>query len=263
MIYRLDSFEETSINPVTGTSYDFSWLIFILNNESYSIMCGSRNQCAYTLKVSKQYKYWKMSLGDFINWNEKENKNSILVASKEDYEAAMEEYRGHHCNDPFLRPYEPPVMVHSTTKENYNRIQKCGCLKSWNLLKKENGIQEKFPIGSLLGDPPDFSNYILFGSGITGEIVVNSKQNHQLIYQDDIPYQTGARYYFDMEKIAANGLLYRDGGTIKVKDVLPLQPYLIWISTWDKIGLQNEISTPKIFAETSDFFFRKHYRKDF
>ena len=77
MIYRLDSFEETSINPVTGTSYDFSWLIFILNNESYSIMCGSRNQCAYTLKVSKQYKYWKMSLGDFINWNEKENKNSI------------------------------------------------------------------------------------------------------------------------------------------------------------------------------------------
>ncbi len=69
--------------------------------------------------------------------------------------------------------------------------------------------------------------------------------------------------YFDMRKIANDGLILRDGSEIKIKDSLPIKPYLIWVSTWDKIGLDSEISTPKIFAEKSDEFFKTNINKDF
>ena len=65
-------------------------------------------------------------------------------------------------------------------------------------------------------------------------------------------YKTGARLYFDADKIAKEGLLVRDGAHMKVKDFLPLEPYLIWVATWDSIGLESQLSTPKIFAELSN-----------
>ena len=68
----------------------------------------------------------------------------------------------------------------------------------------------------------------------------------------DVEYKTGARLYFDAEKIAKDGLLVRDGAHIKVKDFLPLEPYLIWVGTWDSVGLKSQISTPRIFAELSN-----------
>ena len=68
----------------------------------------------------------------------------------------------------------------------------------------------------------------------------------------DAEYKTGARLYFDAEKIAKDGLLVRDGAHIKVKNCLPLEPYLIWTATWEKVGLESQISTPRIFAELSD-----------
>lgn len=68
-------------------------------------------------------------------------------------------------------------------------------------------------------------------------------------------YITGARLYFDMKKIAEAGLLARDGGEIKVKGMLPLEPYLLFAATWDKIGLHSERTTPKIFSDASDQYF--------
>ena len=136
-------------------------------------------------------------------------------------------------------------------------------LKSWNRLKTEGFFTEDFPIGKQLGDPEELRDFILFGGGTTGEIVVNSKQNNKLIYDENVEYRTGARLYFDMRKIANDGLILRDGSEIKIKDSLPIKPYLIWVSTWDKIGLDSEISTPKIFAEKSDEFFKTNINKDF
>lgn len=71
-------------------------------------------------------------------------------------------------------------------------------------------------------------------------------------------YKTGARLYFDAKKIAEDGLLIRDGCHMKLKDALPLTPYLIWAATWDKIGLSSPISTPKIFSEAADKRLRVH-----
>ncbi|MBQ8439428.1 MAG: hypothetical protein IJX19_02090 [Clostridia bacterium] len=265
MIYRLDKFVENNINPITNNPYDGSWVVYmVVDNEPYKMMCGSRNGCAYTLKINKtNHPNWRMYVGDFISYHKAFNRNAVLVISEQDLKEVEKEYKNHSYNDAFLRDYESAVLIHSTTKENYENIIKCQMLKSWNRLKNEGFFVDEFPIGKQLGDPETLRDFILFGGGTTGEIVVNSKQNNKLIYDENIEYRTGARLYFDMRKIAEDGLLLRDGSGIKVKDSLPLEPYLIWISTWDKIGLNSEISTPKIFAEKSDEFFKRNIKKDF
>lgn len=259
MIYRLDNFCENEINPITQEKYDESWVVFILNNEPYQMKCGSENGSAYALRVSKRCIFWKMALCDFIGYNEAIGRNGIIVLSENDLMDAQTAYTNHNYNDCSLRAYESRIMVHSTTFENYQNILKCGELKSWNILKKNKMITEEYPIGMQLGDPVDLRDYVLFGSGTTGEIVVNSKQSNRLIYDENVEYKTGVRLYFDMKKIAEDGLLIRDGGEMKVRDTLQLEPYLVWAATWENTGLQGPISTPKIFAEKADELFTKNY----
>jgi len=143
-------------------------------------------------------------------------------------------------------------LIHSTTYENWKQIEQDGCLKSWNRLKEENKMDEDQPIGHVLGDPEDFRDYIMFGSGVSCEMVVSSKQKGRLTGDADEAYMSGARLYLDAQKMAEDGLLVRDGNHIKVKDCLPLQPYLLWTATWGNVGLPAQRTTPRIFAETAD-----------
>lgn len=263
MVYRTDSFTENRINPITDCEYDASWIVLILtDSEEYRQLVGSKNGCAYTVKVSRsKCENWTMAIGDFISFYEASGKNVILVMSEIDYMTVQNHYSGHKHNEPFLRENEPTVLVHSTSMSSWEQIKYDGILKSWNRLKSENAIAEKYPIGIKLGDPSDISDYIMFGSGMDGEIVVNSKQKGKIIVDADSEYLTGARLYFDASKIARDGLLVRDGSHLKVKDMLPLHPYLIWVATWDVIGLESQISTPKIFSEQSDKKFQKFYKE--
>lgn len=64
-----------------------------------------------------------------------------------------------------------------------------------------------------------------------------------------------------MKKIVEDGLAVRDGAHLKVKDKLPLKPYLIWTATWENIGLDSRISTPKIFTERANTEFKKKFPK--
>lgn len=258
MIYRIDKFVEGRINPITLREYDTSWIILILTDSNdYEKMCGSNNECAYTVKISQaKCKDWKMAVGDFISFCEANGKNAILVMSEAELNTVKKVYKSHTYNDPFLRDNEPNILIHSTPMQNWEQIKYDGMLKSWNRLKKENAVDEEQPIGLRLGDPMDFSDYIMFGEGVTGEIVVNSKQLGIIEMDIDNEYITGARMYFDAKKMAQDGLLIRDGFHIKVKDILPLNPYLIWTATWDNIGLNSQVSTPKIFSQKSDQQFK-------
>lgn len=254
MIYRLDSLSENNINPITRQVYDDLWMILMLTESpDYQQICGSTNDCAYTIKMSRrQYENWEMAVGDFIDFCKVNKKNAILVMSETDFSAVKRHYRGHSYNEPLLREYEPSVLVHSTSMNSWKRIQNDGMLKSWNMLKSEKAIDEEQPIGIRLGDPTDFSDYIMFGGGVTGEIVVNSKQQGKIVMDTNAEYLTGARLYFDAKRMAQDGLLVRDGCHLKVKDKLPLEPYLIWTATWETIGLASQVSTPRIFAEQAD-----------
>ena len=136
-------------------------------------------------------------------------------------------------------------------------------MKSWNILYKEGFFTDKEPIGKLLGDPLELRDYILFGFGVTGEIVVSSKEKHRIEMDWNQPYQPGARLYFDMKRIAEDGLLVRDGSEMKVKDILPLKPYLIWAATAKELNLEQATVTPKQFAEKADWYFQKYFRPDY
>lgn len=262
MIYKVaEGFLGTEINPITNKKYDSSWIAYCLtNSDEYEIMTGGGVKSVYTLFVSKQYPNWKMSLMDFIEFQEKQNKNIILSASDSDIEEAKLDYHNHHFNDGFLRDYEPKVMVHSTTINCWESIKNDNCLKSWNKLKEDKPCWEQVPVGKQLGDPEDFSDYIMFSSGtVSSEIVVLSKQVGKLTMDENQSYMPGVRLYFDMERVAKDGLLIRDGCHLKVKDALPLNPYIIWVADWKSVGLENEYSTPDEFTKLANRRFNEIY----
>ena len=202
MIHRIDEWAETAINPITNQEYDPSWVILKLTDDnSYKKMCGCNGGCAYVIKVSRcQCDHWQMEVGDLIGYSKATGKNAILVMPEACFEAAKDDYQGHSYNECFLRQYEPPVLIHSTPMDSWKQIQRDGMLKSWNKLKADRAITEEQPIGKQLGDPEDFSDYIMFGGGVTGEIVLNSKQQGKIVMDPNAKYLTGARLYFDAKK---------------------------------------------------------------
>ena len=261
MLYRINELKENGINPITGEKYDDTWVIMALTDSSeYQMMCGSSNGCAYAVKISRNLcKDWKWKIGDFIGFNIENGKNIILVMSEEDYLDALTDYNGHRFNEEKLRETEPSILIHSTSMESWIKIQRDGALKSWNRLRTEKTILETQPIGATLGDPIDFRDYIMFGGGVTGEIVVNSRQKGSIIMDTNAEYLTSSRLYFDAKKMAQDGLLLRDGCHLKVKDFLPLDRYLIWAATWKVVRLDTQTSTPRRFAEVCDRQFKMKF----
>jgi hypothetical protein len=262
LIYKVaEGFVGTDINPITNNIYTDNWIAYCLtNSDKYHMMNGGGSNSLYTLSVSKKYPNWEMSLMDFIEFQTSYHKNIILSVTDIDLKKANKKYGEHHFNENYLREYEPKVLIHSTTKNGWESIFNDSCIKSWNILKTEKQGWEDIPIGRQLGDPIDFSDYIMFSSGaISSEIVVLSKQNGKIIMNQDMEYLPGARLYFDIQKITEDGLLIRDGCHLKVKDTLPLKPYLIWVADWKSVGLESEFSTPTQFTQRANDCFNEIY----
>lgn len=255
-MYRFDVEQFGKINPVTGKPYSPEWSVWCLtNSDKYTQVTGSLNSGAYIVKCSRFSTNSEMSLGDFIGYNKAINRKIIIFIDESDFKMAEEKYNGHTFNEPYLRSYEQCYAVHSTTLENFEKIKRDGCLKSFNLLKAENADFAEKPIGSILGDPEEFSNYVMLGKNVSGEIAVCSKQYGKIVTNLNAEYITGVRLYFNLKKIAADGLVIRDGTHIKVKNVLPLKPYLIWTATFKNAGLKSVVSTPQIFSQNADLKF--------
>lgn len=263
MIYRTDNYKKSQINPATGQVYDDTWMVYCLtDSDAYKMLVGSQI-IPYTVKVSKHQPQWEMSVCDFLQFQTSRQKNIILSMTQSDLENAQKIYDGHRFDDPFLRKYEPDVLVHTTTYENWKSIEKDQCLKCWNILKNEKPNWEKSPIGQRLADPDDFRNFIMLSDGSpASETIVLSKNCGKIITNQDTPYITGARLYFDSKKLACDGLLIRDGIHFQVLNELALKPYLLWAATWETVGLKSSISTPKEFAEKSNQMFDHLFRKN-
>ena len=253
-IVRIDAgWEPDAANPVTGCPFNDDWAVFCLTDAAYYQMFNGGLDNAYLLRVSKQYPHWGMAVGDYIGYQTSRGRRVLLSMSEVDYTFACEVYAGHAYDEQKLRPYEAKALVHSTTPSGWESIRRDGCLKCWNRLKREHPDWEDKPIGASLGDPAEFSDYIMFAQGgLAGEIVVASRAAGKIVMDVEAPYRPGARLYFDMARIAADGLLVRDGCHLKVEDRLPLDQYLLWTGDWKSVGLSSETSTPKAFAEAAN-----------
>lgn len=99
----------------------------------------------------------------------------------------------------FIRNYESNILVHTTTPTAFQEIIKSGYLKSWNALKMHDDNIK--PIGSQLGDPIDYSDYIMFNNGgYYSELVVASKKKGYIDMDIHAKYMPGGRFYFDAKK---------------------------------------------------------------
>lgn len=253
MIYRLDRLEGGENNPITGQAYDSAWRVMVLtSNRDYRQLVGKQNG-VYTIQISRILcPDWRLSVGDFCGFCEENHCSGIVVMGRRELDDALKQYVGHSFREAALREGEPKVLIHSTPAESWKKIQACGMLKCWNLCQEEGLVSELHPIGRLLGDPADFSDYIMFGGGIAGEIVVSSRQRGEIWMDSTAGYHPGARLYFDSKKIAQDGLLMRDGCHLKVKRCLSLEPYLIWKADWKGVGLKTPVSSPERFAQLAD-----------
>lgn len=230
----------------------------LTDSTEYNQFCCSENG-VYTLKISKNFKYWYYDLCDLIDFYSGSDVQVDLDVEQADIALARKLYGNHKYNECVLRDYETKVMVHSTPIENLNSILGSGKLKSWNILKNENSDWEKEPIGTLLGDIEDFSNYIMLSMLFqNNEIITASKQKHKIDTDINQTYTPGARFYLNAERLAEDGLLLRDGEHIKVKNCIPLENYLIWYSTAEKLGI-DKASSPKEFFELSNKRFSELY----
>ena len=89
-----------------------------------NFMCGSKNGCAYTIKVSRiKCDDRKMAVGDFLGFNEANAKNIILAMTETDHKAVNDYYKGHSYNEPLLRKNEPLFLVHSTSMNSWEKIK--------------------------------------------------------------------------------------------------------------------------------------------
>lgn len=261
-IYYADqSFAQISANPYRNNlPYTDDWIMLKLleTAKDLNLLQYVKGEVS-RLIITKEGGNWEHQIFDFIQYQSSYNKNIILAVDKKDLDTAQSVYGNQSYTDRFLRPYERKILIHTTTKENYNAIMHDGYLKSWNSLKKLSFLKENTPVGRLFGDPPDYSDYIMFTNGGLGaERVVSSRQKGKIDLNFDSPYIAGARFYFDADKIAKDGLLVRDGRHLKVKDSLLINSYILWIATPDILGISEE-TTPRIFAEKANAMFEQKY----
>jgi hypothetical protein len=218
---------------------------------------GHNDYKEFCIKISKStLKNWKYAVCDFIKYNFTRNLETIIISSNEDlYEAlTTQEYCEETENK--LRFYEPKVLIHSTTIENWEKIViDNSTLYSWNHLKETNRINEEKPIGNLLGDPEEYSDFIMLGSddNIGGEYVVMSKQAGCIKCNDDDEYKPGVRIYLNAEKLIEDKKLLRDGVHYKVHKSIDLKKYMIDVVKSSEFG--DRMFTPLEFVKLSNHRF--------
>lgn len=253
------TFNEKENNPFSKDGmYNKNWvMVKLVKDKNNHNISGNFGGNLFTIHLSKCFDGWQFALMDFIQYQRKYNhKNVILSIEKEDYNVAKKDYKGHCNTDKKLRFYEPEVLVHSTTSKSWDKIKECGILKSWNIAKKEGYISETKPIGYLLGDPIEYSDYIMLGGlGYYNELVVASKQKGELCYDENEPYTPSARVYLNADKMARDVLLIRDGMHLKVKDILEIEPYILWVAIPDKLVNHDGDWTPFAFSQMADKMF--------
>lgn len=258
MIYYANS-EWTPLqdNPFSiDGKYGENWSAFIYDESIQYYSNVIENTKVYCLKVSPDLDRDFQRIKDFVNY-EASNHRNIIVKVNEKLKPIIQRIISikDTKSSNTIRKSDPRWLVHSTTKESWKEIQKLGCLYAPSELKRKNIIVNEIGLKALM-EPNDYSDYIMLDilNGC-GEIVVNSRRLGYVCIDPNIPYNPGARLYFDGHKIIKDGLAVRDGlHILKVKNELPLNKYLAMAITED-MSLSKEIWTPTTYTEWANEYF--------
>lgn len=253
---------ERSPNPFTPDgAYGPDWSCYRIREEDDDRGwngCGTDGQHLFV--VGRRWRNLAESVADFIRYECRHGRKPIVgMPADLDLPAFVGQALAETPDGPVVRPGDPRCMVHTTSREAWERILACGELRSLARLQCEGHAITGTGF-EYFNEPKDYAEHIILGvvDVVYPEFVVLSRQLGRVLTDENHPYTPGARLYFDAHRIIRDGLAVRDGlHNLKVYDHLPLAPYLLlaiepglldpnaMVDTW----------TPKTFFEASHRYF--------
>jgi hypothetical protein len=259
----------TDINPFsTDGTYGSEWCCFCMDGNNPTIdFCGAGENSLYTFRLGHESPTLKTRLADFMRYN-KAHHRSIILSFPDDIDADAFIAEALHATPEqnVIREEDPKWIVHSTNLEAWESIKADGCLMALSLLEKD-GRPVKTVGFRELGEPVEFSNYIMLGrtDSVNPEHVVASQAKGYIFTEANTPYKPGIRLYFDNHRIIEKGLCTRDGlHLIKVHEHLPLTPFMAAAIAIDDLDLEDRVEewTPNSFFQAANLEFHKGIDND-
>jgi hypothetical protein len=234
----------------------------LLDRDDDTFFNGKLAGGLYSARFGRRTTYLRERIADFVRY-EREWGRQVIVATE--YPVDVVAYVGDalHSTPPpgRLRPYDPAIVVHSTTRERWPQIAAEGRLLAASVLRQAG--QEISAIGlETFGEPDEYGEFIHFSplGNPNGEIVVLSHQRVTLVTNFDAAYVPGARIYLDAHRMIGGGVVVRDGlHVLKVRHVLELEPYLVDVITAQDLDDGGDSWTPRRFALAADEAFRERH----
>jgi hypothetical protein len=212
-------------NPFSADGSYEGWSCFRLTEAHDDwIRNGCEPSGLYLISLGRRCVHVERRLGDFLRYETAQGRKAIVAGLSEQQ---VQQALTTTVEPTTVRCGDPRWMVHATSLEAWAAIRACGELRPFALLPEAG----KRAIGELLlNDPPDYAQHVALGEidKIGPEFVVACRQAGKMLPNPDVAYEPGARLYFDAHAIIHDGLAVRDGlHPLKVRDRLPLNPYLI------------------------------------
>jgi hypothetical protein len=250
-------------NPFTADgAYGPAWSHFTLRDtDDANLITGSGGTDLYGMVAGGLVERREERLADFLRY-EAAHRRTVIVSAPPglDAEALVARCLADTPPPDRPRPTDPPWLVHSTPAAAWQAIVACGEVLSSARLRRL-GVAVDDQGQRAFGEPADYAEYVMLAElhRIGPELVVASHGAGTIVDDESAPYAPGVRLYFDARHVIADGLGVRDGAhTLKVRDRLPLVPYLLGaidpaaahpgaaVSTW----------TPRLFLDMANARFR-------
>ena len=227
VVFAPDSWHLGDPNPLDGTLFDAGWVgLYFTDIDDEQFWNGTSKSCLFSIRFNASVPGLEERVADSLRYHSQAGRRIIVGSDQKiDLRALLEQILAKHPPVAGIRETDARYVVHSTSEENWHRIQSDMKLKSPVMLHGEGA--ECDPIGHrLLGDPDDFLDYIHFAPYQTmhTEYVVLSAQRGTIVCKSDAEYHPGTRIYLDNHEMIKAGLITRDGlhhskarGTVDLK----------------------------------------------
>ena len=242
-------------------SSNWSCVVF-LDREDETYFNGKLASGLYSARFGRRTTHLKDRIADFLRYERDWGRQVVMAAEYPlDFESYVAETLSSTPPPELLRPYDPAVLVHSTTAERWPLIAEAGKLLA-ALKLRQVGVEVRAIGFETFGEPVEYGEFIHFCpiGKPNGEVVVLSHQRGTLVTDFDAEYVPGARLYLDAHQMVADGVTERDGlHAQKVHLKLELEPYLIDVITAQDLEADGSPWTPERFASSADEEFCKRH----